>query len=218
MSSPYPTDEIRDDEQPANPPRKQSRALKTLVLSLGKTLSTAARIIIAMILSRMFVKSEYATYRQTILVFSMAIPFLGMGLSNALYFFMPNAKDRARSILVENLLMLMVFGTLMMLFIVMGGNEWLALKMNNPALATTLLVACPLALLRLPTSSVAPTMLTYERADWAAGFSTLNGVLILVFVVIATSDVSYPNGRRWRHGRGRYDQFCPVALFDVRCL
>ena len=153
---------------------------------MGKTLATAARIIIAMVLSRVLVdKADYATYRQTILVFAMAMPFLAMGLSNAMYFFMPNAKSRARGILVENLIMLGLFGSVMMLFLLLGGNQLLAKLLNNPALASTLLLASPLALMRMPTFSASPTLLARERASWAAGYSTLNGLLLLIFVVVA---------------------------------
>ena len=79
-----------------------------MILASGQALTTLATLIIAVVLSRLFSKADYATYRQTILAYTFAAPFAMLGFQQALYYFLPREQARPRRVLVENLLLLAV--------------------------------------------------------------------------------------------------------------
>jgi O-antigen/teichoic acid export membrane protein len=83
-----------------------SRTSKVLILSSGEALTALVGIVSAAVLTRVFSKDDYASYRQTLLAFTFAVPFVTLGLPRALYYFLPGEEKRTRGILVENLLWL----------------------------------------------------------------------------------------------------------------
>jgi len=84
----------------------QSRAFKVAILGSGKFLVTLTLLLCAAVLSRIFNKTDYAAYRQTILVYKFLSPILVLGFPLALYYFLPREKEKGRSILTGNLILL----------------------------------------------------------------------------------------------------------------
>ncbi len=162
-----------------------SRTYKTIVLSLGKTLATFSSILAGMVLARLFTKNEFATYRQTLLVFNLLTPLWGMGLSNALMYFLATAEKRTRTILVENLTPLSLFGLFSAAFFLAGGNRWLAASFHNSQLATTLVIMAPFSLFALPVGSLSACLISRDRTTQAAIFATVSRSLSLLLVIVA---------------------------------
>lgn len=161
-----------------------SRTGKVLLLSSTQLTVAMISIVSGAILTRVLPKAEFASYRQAMLAFSFAAPFVVLGLDNALYAIMPRHPERARGILVENLLLLGSAGLLLTIFIAVGGNQLLARRFDNPSLATLVLWLAPYALVFLPTRSVASCLMAREQTPKLAGYNTLTRLILLPCVVI----------------------------------
>ncbi len=162
----------------------QSRSAKAMILASGQGLTTLVGLVIAAVLARLFSKHDYATYRQTLLAYTFAAPFVMLGFDRALYYFLPNQKERSRGVLIENLLLLVTGGILLGLFLTAGGNELLARRFRNPDLATTLLILAPYPLLMLPAASLGACLLARDRAGQVAIFNVTSRLLMLLAVVV----------------------------------
>ena len=160
-----------------------SRTFKTAILASGQVLSSAVAIVTFAFLSRLLSKEDYATYRQTILVFMFAAPFLALGLPQSLFYFLPGEKDRPRAIVVENLLLLAVMSTLFLVLMVGGGNRLVAWRFGNPALERTLLYIAPYPFAMLPLLSLPSCLIARNRVRQVAVFNVSSRVLMLFVVV-----------------------------------
>jgi O-antigen/teichoic acid export membrane protein len=161
----------------------QSRTFKVAVLASGKLLTTCVGIITFAVLSRLFAIQDYATYRQTILAYTFAAPFLMLGLPEALYYFLPGERKRSRSVLVENLLLLGFMGGLFSVFLFFGGNRFLAWRFNNPDLEQTLRILAPYPLFLLPVSALSACLMARDRVKQVAVFNVLSRAIMLVMVI-----------------------------------
>jgi O-antigen/teichoic acid export membrane protein len=162
----------------------QSRTAKVLVLSSGRALTSLVGIVSMAVLTRVFSKLDYATYRQTMLAYTFAVPFVRLGLDQALYFFLPGEWRRPRTLLVENLLLLTIAGVILSLFILLGGNRLLAGRLNNPDLVPTLLLLVPYPLLMLPASSLTACLMARGRTEQVAVFNVATRLFMLAFVLL----------------------------------
>ena len=106
-------------------------------MTFASATTSALALILAMILSRVFSKDDYATYRQSLLVFSFLGPFLGLGLSGSLMYFIPRNPERSRAALTDSYVVLLVTGGLFALSCLTFGRTLIADWFNNPELAET---------------------------------------------------------------------------------
>ena len=162
---------------------KKSRSVKSIILASGQALTTLVSILIAAVLARWFSKAEYGTYRQTLLVFQMAAPFLVLGLDRALYYFIPQGKRDSRSLLLENLALLLLGGAAFSLFLFFGGNEFFAERFNNPQLATTLLLFAPYLLLMISIRSLESCLIAVDRPEWVAIYNPISRLVVFLSVI-----------------------------------
>jgi len=93
----------------------ESRSVKVLILSSGQALTALVSVISMAVLTRVFSKPDYATFRQTLLTYTFAAPFVMLGMNRALYFFLPSERERPRTWLVENLLLLALAGAVLVI-------------------------------------------------------------------------------------------------------
>jgi hypothetical protein len=100
-----------------------SRTFKVLILSSGQVLVSLVALVSAAILTRVFTKTDFATYRQSLLACTFAFPFVVLGLDRDLYTFLLGEKVRARGLLVENLLLRLVGQLLTLDPDVAGGRQ-----------------------------------------------------------------------------------------------
>jgi len=138
----------------------------------------------AMVLSRLFTKADYATYRQTLLVYMFAVPFVMLGFNQALLYFLPRRQDAMRRVLRENLLLLGGGGLVLSLFLVAGGNKLLASWFGNPALEETLLILAPYPLLMFLAAGLPACLLAQERAGQVAVFNVVSRIGLLALVLL----------------------------------
>jgi O-antigen/teichoic acid export membrane protein len=161
-----------------------SRRTKVLALSLGHALTTAISLATAMILSRVLSKGEYATYRQTLLAFTFVMPFMSLGLTNSVYYFLPTERERPRGLVSDNVVLLLAMGTLFALFVACGGNQLLAQRFNNPDIVRTLLFLIPYPVAVLPAQLLAAVLVTRERVALLSAFNVIKHALLGLGIVL----------------------------------
>jgi len=163
----------------------RSRTFKAFILASGQFLTTCTGIVALAILSRMFSKAEYATYRQTLLAYKAVAPILILAMPQALYFFLPGETRRPRGVLLENLLLLGSMGAIFGLFIVCGGGDLLARRFHNPSLRETMPALAPYALFMLPMASLIPCLMSRDRVREITIYNVSSRVVALAIVLAA---------------------------------
>jgi len=160
-----------------------SRTFKAGILGSSKVLIRLSGIVSAAFLARLLTQVDYAAYRQTILSFHLVEPFLVLGLSQALVYFIPRDRGNSRSILTGNLIILFIMGSIFFLGMWMGGNELLASRFNNPVLKRLLLIYSPYGILALPLTTIGGCLLACNRVKSLAIFEVISRVVGLVLVI-----------------------------------
>lgn len=171
-----------------------SNTKKVFALSFGKALTSVIGVISAMILTRLLSVEDYATYRQTLLVFSFMVPILTLGLPDSIYFFLGNEQERKRGLVNDNLFLLFIMGALYAIFIFAGGNQIWANRFNNPQLVETLKIFAPYAIFTLPLATISATLVVQNKVTTLTIFNIISRVFLFLFVVIAAflfKDVLY---------------------------
>lgn len=163
----------------------QSRTVKAGILASGTFLTTCVSLISAVVLARVLSMYDYATYKQTLLVYAFVSPLLMLGLPDALYYFLPGENKRPRSLLIENLLLLGFMAGLFSLFLLFGGNRLLAWRFKNPDLARMLLILAPYPLFMLPVSGLSACLIARNRVKQVAVFNVLSRLFMLATVLTA---------------------------------
>lgn len=161
----------------------RSRTAKAVILASGQAATALVSLLLAAILSRVFDKTEYATYHQTLLAYNLAAPLLALGLPTALYYFIPGEPHRARAAVVENLLLLGLAGLVFSLFFLAGGNVFLAQRFSNPELARTLQLFAVYPVLSLPASATTACLMARDKVSWAAIHTVATRLIKLVVVL-----------------------------------
>jgi len=162
----------------------RSRALKAIILSAGQLFTKLAGLLSAIFLVRFLSKTDYATYRQALLAYGVAAPFLSLGLPKALYYFLPGEKKRPGGVFLENFLLLSIMGFLFMVGLWCGGSELLAWRFNNPSLAPVLIVFAPYAFFMLPQSAFSACMMGRDRVQHVAVFQPISKLVTVAAVVL----------------------------------
>lgn len=162
----------------------QSRTSKVFALSLGQGLNTIVGLGLAMITARVLSKTDLATYRQTRLAYEVVLPLLGLGMGQAIYYFLPVARKRLRGIVVDAVVLLAGIGTLCAIFIIAGGNHLLAKRFSNPAIVHTLLYIAPLPIIALPAAIIPAVLVVRERVNLLSAYNVLKHLAIGVSVLV----------------------------------
>ncbi|MDP2895540.1 MAG: oligosaccharide flippase family protein [bacterium] len=163
-------------------PKKLSRTGKAGMLAVSGGMASFTSLLMASVLSRLFTKSDYAAYRQTLLTYGMVAPILGLGLGQALYYFIPREPSKSRSLLTGNLLVLSAMGLLFGAAMVLGGNRILSQGFSNPSLGKLLLVFSPYAFFALPLSGLGACLMSLDRVKTLVAYNVLHPALILAVV------------------------------------
>ena len=170
-----------------------SRRAKVMAFSLGETLTTLVGLVTASALSRLLSKSDYATYRQTLLAFAFAAPLVSLGLTNSIYYFLPTEQTRPRGVVADNVLALLIMAATLALFLSFGGNHLLVALFGNPGVARTLLFLIPYPFAALPAQLLASVLVVRNRVPLLTAFNVTSRALlglgtILPAVFMPTAD------------------------------
>ncbi len=161
-----------------------SRSTKVLILSSGQALTSLVGIVSTAVLARVFSQTDYASYRQTLLAYTFAVPFVTLGFDRALYYFLPGEEEAFTRDIGRKPSLALWRGALLSLFLVCGGNQLLAMRFNNPDLAKLLLLLVPYPLLMLPAASLSACLMARNRTEQVAGFNVGSRLLMLLAIVV----------------------------------
>ncbi len=165
--------------------RAESRTGKVFALSLGNALNMVFSIVSGMILARLLTKGELATFRQTMLAYDIAGPILALGIPSALYFFLPTETKRARGVVVDGLVIMIVAGMVYSLFILFGGNHLLARRFSNPDISRLLLYYIPFPLIMLPAGLVSAVLVVRDRVGPLSAYNVISNLLLVLGTIAA---------------------------------
>ncbi len=163
-----------------------SRTHKVLVLSSGSALSNLVALISAGFLSRYLAQDEYGTYRQALLVFTFASPFLILGLPQTLFRFLPGEKLRPLGMILENVAITALLAGVFAAFLLLGGNHLLAWLFDNSALLGMLLLLAPYAIFAGMSQTVGPCLTALDQSSLAALYNLSSRLLMLGGIVAGT--------------------------------
>jgi O-antigen/teichoic acid export membrane protein len=162
----------------------ESRTAKVLILSSAQALTALVGILSTTILTRLLTKDDFGSYRQAMLVYAFAAPFVILGLDRTLYAFLPPETKRPRGLLFENLILLTIAGALLSLFILLGGDRLLAKRFNNPALASLIFLMLLYPLFMLPASAMSACLMSRNKTEQLAVFNVLSRLALFLLVII----------------------------------
>lgn len=163
-----------------------SRTKKVLALSGGGAFNTVALLISGMIAARILSKHDYATMKQTLLVYNFAAPLLILGLSSALFYFLPKEQERKKGIILDTLLILCFMAFVFSSFLFFGGSHFIAQHFDNPDLLITLEWLMPYSLFVMPTSILGSILVTQNKTYTLTLYNMLSVLLIAILTIIGT--------------------------------
>ena len=156
----------------------KSTKFKVVALSVGQALNSIILVLVGMVMARVLTKVDVAAYQQTFLAYRTVAPFLSLGISHGIYYFLPTEKLRIRGRVVDSIVVLSCMGVVFTIFILLGGNNLLAQRFENPQIANFLLWMIPYAIFMVPASHYASVLITRDRAGLAAALSIIIQLLV----------------------------------------
>jgi O-antigen/teichoic acid export membrane protein len=113
---------------------KESTFRPAVLLMAGRAFASIATFLIPLTLVRVFDQDAYGTYKQLFLIFTSLYSIALVGLSDSLYYFVPNDPRRAGRYVANAALGLAVSGLVCVAGLTLGRHA-IAAWMRNPALA-----------------------------------------------------------------------------------
>lgn len=162
-----------------------SRTEKAMVLTIANTVNTALSLISGMAASRLLTKTEVAVNSQTFLAYNTFAPFLALGITSSIYYHLSQNEERKRGAVKEAVLLTLATSVLACLFLLLGGNQFLAEFFHNAAISKTLLFLIPYALLTVPAGVLTCVFVAENRLRFSAFFNTFQ-VFVQSVVVLLT--------------------------------
>lgn len=169
---------------------RPERTIKIIYISISKACIMLSELFCLAVLSRILSTNEYATYKQTLLIYTSVSPILLLGLPQALYYFLPRNENNNKNILTTNLLLVFITGFIFSFFLIAGGNNFIAKLFNNPKLAQTLFIFSPYFILKLPIFLLTPSLTSLNKIKLLTIFTSVSNIFIVTFVTISTLHVN----------------------------
>ena len=170
-----------------NQHKKRGVATNSILLAFVQCLTMITSILQTMILSRELTKVEYGTYSQGLLVINFVMPFLMLGLSNAItYFSGQNRNDKQKYVntIVTMVLCLGCVGTIC----IFGAQSLILPYFGNEGLTAILPFVAFLPLL-LNMISVFQTLFVAE--DMATSIAIRNAIVAVLQIIIVAISVFF---------------------------
>lgn len=137
-----------------------------------------------MVMARVLTKGDMAAYRQTLLAYAFVAPFIGLGIGQGIYYFLPVEKLRIRGRVMDAITILGVTGTLFALFLGFGGNQLLAMRFSNPEVARLLLWMIPYAIVTAPATQCASVLVARDHVVQSSVFQVTRQFFIGIATVV----------------------------------
>src|SRR5215831_660706 len=164
--------------------RNDSTFRPALQLMSGKATAFAITFLIPVVLSRLFTKEEFGTYKQVFLIVYSLYSVGQVGMAECLYYFLPISPESAGRYVTNSLIILGSTGVACLLTLFFAGHR-IAGWLSNPALARYAWIAGLYLVFMLMSSALEIVMIARKRFRWATlsyGISdVVRGVLLISF-------------------------------------
>jgi len=139
---------------------------------------------IGIVLARLLLLSDYAIYRQLLLVSSLLLPALGLGMKGSLLYFMGHASDPlGQRVTLARTYLLLFFPALAALLTTTVGAQTVSRFIGNPAMSVYLRPFSIYVVSLLFSSQAVPALIAVGRARVAATYSVLASVVRFAIVI-----------------------------------
>jgi O-antigen/teichoic acid export membrane protein len=128
---------------------------------------------------------DLATYRQSLLIYQVAIPFLGLGMGSAILFFLPLEVKRRKAIVLETILVCTFTGFIFATFLWLGGNEFIAKHFDNENLINSLLLISILAIFAAPNIVINPLLVVLNKVTTLSIYQVGTNLCVGIGVIFA---------------------------------
>jgi O-antigen/teichoic acid export membrane protein len=158
--------------------------MKVVALSLGQGMARVIGLATMMVMARLLTKEDLAAYRQTLLAYAFVAPFIGLGIGQGIYYFLPAEKLRVRGRVFDAITILAGMGALFALFLALGGNELLAKRFSNPEVARLLLWMIPYAIVTAPAGQCPSVLVARDQVMQSSVFQVTRQFFIGIATVV----------------------------------
>lgn len=153
-----------------------------LLLAGGRGIALAVTFLIPVVFARTFAPREFGTYKQIFLIHS-TVYALGLGMADALFYFLPAEPERAGRYVANSVVMLSGLGVASFVMLT-AIRDYLARWFNNPVLSNLApLIGCYLAL-TLASATLEIVMVARGRNRLAAVTYAFSDLIRALFVLV----------------------------------
>jgi O-antigen/teichoic acid export membrane protein len=167
--------------------RNESTFRPALQLMSGRATAFAVTFLIPVVLSRIFTKSEFGTYKQIFLIVYSLYGVGQVGMAECLYYFLPNFPNSAGRYVTNSLVILGMTGLTCFAILCFAGQR-IAGWLSNPALAHYAWITGAYMVFMLLGVALEIVMVARKRFRWAtvtyAASDVLRGILMLTFALV----------------------------------
>ncbi len=156
--------------------RDASIAFQSSLLTLARVFGFIASIGIPLVLVRVLDQTEYGLYKLVFLIVGTAQPILQLGMTAAVYYFVPRAEDGGRAYLLQTACVLPVMGLLGGLTILLLADP-ISQGFNAPALAEIMPAIALIVFLSTPAELMIHIPIVEQRPVLAASILTGSEIL-----------------------------------------
>jgi O-antigen/teichoic acid export membrane protein len=161
-----------------------------LQLMCGRATAFAVTFLIPVLLSRIFDKVEFGTYKQVFLVVYSVYGIGQMGMAECLLYFLPSFPEAAGRYVTNSMVMLFMTGLACFAALTVEANR-VAAWLSNPSLEQYMWIAGACLLLMLTSCALETVMIARKRYRWAtvsyATSDILRGALLVGFALATRS-------------------------------
>src|SRR5215472_10886065 len=170
--------------------RNDSTFRPALQLMSGRATAFAITFLIPVVLSRLFTKSEFGTYKQIFLIVYSLYGVGQVGMAECLYYFLPTFPKAAGRYVTNSLVILGLTGLVCFATLFLAGERignWL----SNPALTHYAWLAGSYMVFMLMGAALEIVMVARKRFRWAtltyASSDVVRGLLLVTFAIFTRS-------------------------------
>ena len=161
-----------------------SRKVKVVALSMGQGLARVIGLMTMMVMARVLTKEDLAAYNQTLLAYAFVAPFIGLGISQGIFYFLPTEKFRIRGRVLGAITIQAAMGLFFALFLAFGGNQLLAARFDNPKVAEMLLWLIPYAMVTPPAQQCVAVLVVRDQVMRSSVFQVTRQFFIGIATIL----------------------------------
>lgn len=153
-------------------------------MAIGSFFSFLVGIVSPMILSRVFAKADYGTYKQVMYVYSTLLFVFTLGLPKAYSYFLPKYGKEYSKDIIDKITYLFIGMGIVFSVILFFCSGWIASFLHNPDLDLALKVFSPTPLFLLPTIGLDGIYAAFRKTHYITIYTILTRTLTVALTVL----------------------------------